>query len=49
MFFNNHGCLITKYSSALYVGMAKVFLIIDVLGYDMGTIVHVFLIQIQHP
>ena len=25
---------ITKHSSALYIGMAKVFAIIDVLGYD---------------
>ena len=29
----NRKCNITKYSSALYIGMAKVFPIIDVLGY----------------
>ena len=27
-------CTITKHSSALYIGMAKVLPIIDVLGYD---------------
>ena len=27
-------CIITKHSSALYIGMAKVLPIIDVLGYD---------------
>ena len=28
------GCSITKHSSALYIGIAKVLPIIDVLGYD---------------
>ena len=27
-------CIITKHSSALYIGMAKVLSILDVLGYD---------------
>ena len=35
---------ITKHSSALYIGMAKVLPIIDVLGYMMGRILHFLLL-----
>ena len=34
-FINTHTqCFITKHSSGLYIGVAKVLPIIDVLGYD---------------
>ena len=49
-----HNYVITKHGSALYIGMAKVLPIIDVLGYDGQNssfllLLLLLLVQIRHP